>query len=310
MTEFGRLKPIAGGQLGAFTQAQAKQVGVSSRELRSRVHSGTLDKPGVRTYRDPLTIPTPLAELHARVLDVGEPCWVSGPTVAALHRLDGFTLTRPFHLLVPRGRFVNRSGVVIHTSLEIPPIDVERLGGIPVLSPTRTLIDIAASESPARLTAALDGAVRDGKTSEDFLIRRIVALRGKGRHGLPTLVRVLEGSEATKGGHSWLESEYLRLSHDARLPKPTTQKVLSRAADRLVRVDCHYPGTRVVVELLGYRWHRTAEQLRRDTERMNALLLDGYMPLQFTTVQLVEQPNLVMQTVAAALGVEASPLTL
>jgi hypothetical protein len=309
MTEYGRLKPVAGGQLGAFTKQQANDIGITSRELRSRVHSGTLDKPGVRTYRDPLTIPTPLAELAALVLDVGEPCYASGPTAAALHDFDGFQLRRPFHLLMPRGRFVRRFGAEIHTTSELPPIDCERIDGlIPVLSPTRTLIDISATESPSRLTAALDGAVRDLKTTDDFLIRRIIALRTKGRHGLPTLVRVLEGSEATKGGHSWLEREFLRLSAAARLPRPTMQKVLARAGDRLVRVDCHYPGTRLVVELLGYRWHRTKEQLRRDTERMNALFLRGYLPLQFTTVQLVEEPAAVMATVGAALGVPVRPL--
>jgi very-short-patch-repair endonuclease len=256
----------------------------------------------VRTFRNPLTIPTPLAELASLILDIGEPCFASGPTAAALHEFDGFRLVRPFHLLVPRGRYVSRLGAVVHTSTEIPLIDVERIHGIiPVLSPTRTLIDIAGSETAARLTAAVDGAVRDGKTSEDFLIRRIVALRTKGRYGLPKLIRVIEGSEATKGGHSWLEREYLRLTATAGLPKPTTQKVLSRSRNRLVRVDCHYPDTRVVVELLGYRWHRTKEQIRRDTDRLNALLLDGYLPLQFTTMHLVEEPGLVIADVASAL---------
>jgi very-short-patch-repair endonuclease len=301
MTKYGRLKPVAGGQLGAFTQSQANALGITTRELRSRVQSGILDKSGVRTYRDPLTMPTPLAELHAVVLDVGEPCWVSGATAAALYSFDGFRLTRPFHLLLPRGRSVVRAGVEIHTSVEIPSIDCERRERLPVLSPTRTLIDIAATESPARLTAAVDGAIRDGLTSEDHLIRRIVALRTKGRYGLPTLIRVIEGSEATRGGHSWLEREYLKLSKGARLPKPTTQKILSRAGDRLIRVDCHYPGTRLVVELLGYKWHRSKEQMRRDAERMNALQLDGFVVLQFTTVHLVEQPDWVMETVRAAL---------
>ena len=301
MTEFGRLRPIAGGQLGAFTKRQANDIGVTSRELRSRVHSGTLDKTGVRTYRDPLTIPTPLAELLALVLDIGEPCWVAGPSAAALHGFDEFRLRRPFHIVIPRGRFMTRHIAVIRTSTELPPIDCERIGILPVLSPTRALLDLAAWETRERLTIAVDSALRDGKTTEDMLIRRIVSLRSRGRRGLPKLVAVLEGCEATKGGHSWLEREFLRLSAAAHLPRPQTQRILARAGDRLVRVDCHYPNTRVVVELLGYKWHRTKEQLRRDTERMNALLLEGYLPLQFTTIQLVEEPDTVMATVTATL---------
>ena len=82
------------------------------------------------------------------------------------------------------------------------------MDGVPVTSPTRTLIDLAAHETPARLAAALDGALRDGLTNEDLLHRRIAALRGKGRYGVPVLLDVLAGNEVTRGGHSWLEREY------------------------------------------------------------------------------------------------------
>ena len=93
---------------------------------------------------------------------------------------------------------------------------------------------------------------------------------------------VLVGNEATRGGQSWLEREYLRLLAKAGLPRPETQAVLTRAGDRLVRVDCHFPGTRVVVELLGYRFHRTKSQITSDAGRTNALLRDGDLPYQFT----------------------------
>ena len=57
---------------------------------------------------------------------------------------------------------------------------------------------------------------------------------------------------------------------------------MARTDEHLVRVDCHFPGTRVVVELLGYRWHRTRSQLDADAKRLNALVLRGLAPLQFT----------------------------
>ena len=105
--------------------------------------------------------------------------------------------------------------------------------------------------------------------------RRIVALRSSGRFGIPRLLDAVEGVDATRGGHSFLEREYLRLLSGAGLPLPTTQAVLTRAGDHLVRVDFRFEGTPVVVEVLGYHSHHTKEQLRRDTERMNALLADG-----------------------------------
>ena len=176
-----------------------------------------------------------------------------------------------------------------------------------MLSPTRTLIDLAGLVNPVALTTALDGAIRDGLTDEDHLLRRIVELRGRGRHGLPKLVDVISGSEITRGGQSWLEREFLAVSSRAGLPRPLTQQVLSRAKDRLVRVDCRYPDTRVVVELLGYRWHRTREQLRRDIERMNALILDGFLPLQCTTAQLIEEPDWILDAIRIALASPSAP---
>src|SRR3954470_8599441 len=307
MTGFDRLRAVAAGQLGSFTRAQAKAAGLSDRELRSGVHSRTLDRAGIRTYRSVLAPHTLIGDLTDLVLDVGEPCWVCGPTCAALHHFDGFRLARPFHLMVPRGRFLDRVGASIHTTHDLPPIDRETIGGLPVLSPTRTLIDIAKTSTSSELTAAVDAAIRDGLTNEALLLRRIFELRGRGRHGLPKLIDVISGCEVTRGGHSWLEREFLAASSRAGLPKPFTQQVLSRTQDRLVRVDCHYPGTRVVVELLGYRWHRTAPQLRRDAERMNALVLDRFIPLQFTTAQLMEQPAQIFATIRSALASASAP---
>jgi hypothetical protein len=202
--------------------------------------------------------------------------------------------------------------VKFHTTTELDLIDRAKAAGIPATSGARTLIDLARCEPPERLTVALDSGLRDGLFNEDLLHRRIVALRTKGRYGVPTLLDVIAGVEVTRGGHSWLEREYLRISAAAGLPRPATQRVLTRAGDRLVRVDCHYPGSNVVVELLGYRFHRSPAQLRRDVERANALLLDGYAPFQFTYDQLAGTPadaEVVVRTVEDALRLSASRQT-
>ena len=77
--------------------------------------------------------------------------------------------------------------------------------------------------------------------------------------------------------------------------------MLTRARGRLVRVDCRFPGTRVVVELLGYRWHRSNQQLARDAVRVNALVLDGFAPMQFTYDQVTVEPDWVIAQTRQAL---------
>jgi very-short-patch-repair endonuclease len=243
------------------------------RELRSRDLSGF-------PYRTVLE----LAEL---LDDIGAPCCACGPTAAALHRFDGFALRPPFHVLVPRRRNVRRLGHVVHTSLDVPLIDRTVVETIPTTSATRALIEIASCSTPQALTAALDSALRDGRTSEDFLHRRIADLRTSGRYGIPALLSVIDGCEITRGAHSWLEKEFLRLLHRHGLPRPSTQQVLSRRKDHLVRVDFRFDGTPVVVETLGYRWHRSAGQMGIDTQRLNRLLIDGFVPLQFTYERVV-----------------------
>lgn len=243
-----------------------------------------------------------LSHLRQMLHSIGPPCWIAHDTSAALNVFDGFVLRPPFHFLVPRGRFVHRVGHVVHTSDTITSLDCETRFGMPVLSPTRTLIHIASTTDPERLTAALDGALRDGLTTEDFLHRRIAQLRSKGRHGVPRLLAVMDGSEITRGGQSWLEREMLRILHAASIPRPTTQAHLSRRRDKLIRVDFHFAGTPIIVEALGYRWHRTGAQMAIDSERLNRLQLDGYIVLQFTYSQVVDEPERVVREIAEALA--------
>lgn len=253
----------------------------------------------------------PLSHRHyeeiRRYLEGLGDAWCARQLAAGLHAFDGYRVRRPYHFVVHRNTNHHRVGHYIHRSEYLAPIDLETAWGLPVTSPTRTLIDLAVTESPAALTAALDGALRDGLTTEAFLHSRIVDLRSSGRYGIPKLLDVIEGVEASRGGHSWLERRYLELIAARGLPRPDTQVHLGKRDNRLIRVDCHFPGTNVVVELLGYRYHRTELQLRTDSERINRLTLNGYRVLQFPYEMVVNRPDKVLaDTIEALLGTRAA----
>lgn len=298
---YRRIMAVATGQLGLLSRRQANGVGVSNAQLRSRVSSGSLLQVGTDTFRLPGASTDARAELLALMLDIGGEVWASGPTAAALHGFDGFRLKAPFDVTILRGRDVKRVGHRIHTTSSLDLIDRAAVDGVPVLSGARTLIDLARTESSERLTEAFDSGLRDGRFNESLVHRRIVALRSKGRFGIPRLLDAIEGAEVIRGAHSWLEREYLRLVAAAGLPVPLTQQVLTRAGDQLVRVDFRFTNTPVVVEVLGYRFHRTKAQLRRDADRMNALLADGLAPYQFSYEHIVESPESVAATTRSAL---------
>ena len=191
---------------------------------------------------------------------------------------------------------------MVHRYRDIGKLDTTEVDGIPATSATRTIIDLAATETPERLAIAIDCALRDRLTSEDFLHRRIVELRCKGRAGLAKLVSVLAGNEITRGGHSWLERRFLQLLSEAGLPSPETQQVVGKRKQRLIRVDCMFPGTNVVVELLGYRFHRSTMEMQNDAERMNRMVLDGFHPLQCTYSDVAGESPLMLASIREALA--------
>ncbi len=285
---------------GAVTIAELRTAGITPALQRTAEARGLLVKTGVHTFRAGLVRPTLTDELAYLIADLGPSAWASGPTAAALLGFDGFALRRPLHVTVLRGRNLTRSGAVVHTTLELRPIDRTVRNGIPVTSAPRTIIDLASTCSVAELTQAIDSMIRDRRGSDDLLHRRVLALRGSGRRGIARLVAALDGADAARGGHSFLERSYLRLLGAAGLPAPATQAELGR--DRVIRVDCRWPGTPLVVELLGYLWHRTARQMQADARRQNELTLAGFTVLAFTYRDVLEEGAHVVVTTARALG--------
>jgi very-short-patch-repair endonuclease len=295
------LPGIARGQHGAFLFEQASRAGVPANVLRGWIESGLLDQFGVRTLRSATAPTSPVDDAAAYLLDIKPKAWISHATAAAMHGFDTFgNVDLPLHVTLQRGTFTSRPNVIVHTSDEFGLEDRVLIDGIAVTSPIRTLIDLARRESAARLTTVIDGALRDRLIVEEALLRRIAQIRTQGRYGIPKLLAVIEGVETTRGGQSWLERRYLQLAAAGGLPRPETQRRLGRVDGRLIRVDCYYPDVDLVVELLGYRWHRSRAQMQRDAQRVNRLQLDGRLVLQFTYDQVTLGPQVVLATVVEA----------
>lgn len=246
--------------------------------------------------RHTLTFLRHLDRLHELVVSIGPPCWAAGVTSGALLEFDGYSLKPPFHLAVPNARAPHRIAHHVHRLRDVTALDTTVAFDVPCLSGTRALIELAASETPKRLTAALDSALRDGHTSEEFLLRRIAELRRPGRPGLQRLLTVLDGVELSRGGHSYLEREFLELLGAIGFPRPATQRVVGRRGRSTIRVDCLYPQAKVVIELLGYAFHRTPMQMQVDSERTTRMSLDGYVVAQFTYVDVVTRSPTMMTT--------------
>jgi len=71
---------------------------------------------------------------------------------------------------------------------------------------------------------------------------------------------------------------------------------MAQRRQKIIRVDCRFPDTNVIVELLGYEHHRTAMQMENDAERLNRLQLNGFAAMQFTYHHVVSKAPIMVET--------------
>ncbi|HVE69543.1 MAG TPA: DUF559 domain-containing protein [Solirubrobacteraceae bacterium] len=162
--------------------------------------------------------------------------------------------------------------------------------GVPVTTPTDTLIDLAATLAPRRLEAAVNEADRldliDPETlrnSLDDVVRR---------PGTAALRKSLDQHTYTRTD-SDLERRFLRLAREAGLPRPETQKEVNG-----FRVDFLWPQLGLVVETDGLRYHRTPAQQANDRHRDQVHMAAGLKVLRFTHAQVTRDGDRVRQVLS------------
>ena len=196
------------------------------------------------------------------------------------------------HITVPRTGSRSRPGLQIHRSGTLRDDDVTTRHGVPVTTPARTILDLAATLGERELQRVL----------EEVQVRRLAAVPelvaiGRVRRSA-CLARALEDHAAgTTHTRSELEERFLALCRGHGLPQP---KVNARVAG--LEVDFVFRSHRVAAETDGWRFHGHRAAFERDRRRDAALTRAGYRALRFTHDQVTGEPHAVAATVAAALA--------
>jgi len=166
--------------------------------------------------------------------------------------------------------------------------------GIPVTTPTCTLIDLAVRLPLAELERAVNEADRlklltPGSLRADLEV--IPSRPGSARLGglLDRHTFVLTRSE--------LEQIFIPIALRVGLGLPLTRRWLSG-----FEVDFHWPHLGLVVETDGLQYHRTPFQQARDRLRDQAHTAAGLTPLRFTQHQVKFHPGHVERTLRAVAG--------
>jgi very-short-patch-repair endonuclease/predicted transcriptional regulator of viral defense system len=202
----------------------------------------------------------------------------------------------PIEVTVPVGATPKHPGLRVHRR-RLRDEEVSRHLGIPVTSPVRTLLDLAARLDGRSVERAINEADRLGLADPETVRGRIEAYRGE--RGVARLRQVLE-RETFALTESELERRFLPLARRAGLPKPLTGQRLNG-----FRVDFFWPSLGLVVETDGLRYHRTPAQQARDRLRDQRHAAAGLVALRFTHAQVARDPRHVIATLAAVAARQA-----
>lgn len=218
---------------------------------------------------------------------------VSHWSAAFLHGLSGFpsgpradvdiTTSRPLH--------VNVQGVFEHR-LRLFPEHWRTIDGIRVTTVTRTVVDVLCLSSRWESRSLLFRAIQEGWLDRTALIEHIRNRRGW--YGTPQL-RELEALLDTDA-HAVSESEAHALLARAGIAFDANVRLLLPSG-RVAVADLVVRGTRLVIEIDGFRYHSSDERFQNDRDRQNALVSAGFVVLRFTWRDLMTREDYVVATV-------------
>jgi very-short-patch-repair endonuclease len=295
-----RCGSIASGQFGLITVNQAREIGLSSDAVHERVRSGRWERVLPEVYRLAGAPRSWHQSLMAAAL------WAPGAAVshraaAALWELEGCP-TGSVELSTTTSRMTREPWMTLHRISHLDPVDVTRMGPIPVTTPTRTVADLCGVLGRDRVEPALDDALRRGLTSLPRLRWAAERLGGRGRTGARLLAELLRERQAGwTPPASQLESKVERLLRRVGLPPPVSQYEIRDQGMLLGRVDFAYPEAMVAIEADGYRYHSGKVAWQRDRVRRNALTTRGWRVLHVTWDDLQTRPDEVTAEIRGAL---------
>ena len=204
---------------------------------------------------------------------------------------------RPVDVLVPRDFAGRLDGVERHVTRWLPPGDVVVRHGMPVTTPARTLLDLAAT-TPRRELERLVEETQVLRLASHAELLAIIE-RGAGRRGVRKLRAIVSDLDEPTFTRSEAERLLLEVVRAGGLPLPQTNVRLAG-----LEVDALWPEQRLVVEVDGYAFHGTRAAFERDRRRDARLLLAGYRVIRLTWRQLTRERRAVIALLRTALCAE------
>ncbi|MEP7112071.1 MAG: hypothetical protein ABI862_02290 [Ilumatobacteraceae bacterium] len=293
---FVALAAAAADRHGVFTTLMAQRFGVSNRLRNEWLALGWIERLGTRTFRFAGSPRSWRMTLASALGDLGSGAAISGRSVAALHRLDGF-VDGAVEIWVPRScRNRDHPWVARSSSRPLKAGDVVTIDGLRCVTAERLILDsVLFRFSEQEIHNAIDSAIRMRLVSEKRLRARIVGDLSSNAWHRRTLVDALVDT----GGESALERRFLAIVRGARLPRPQLQRVYRDGTRTLARVDAEFD-CGLVVEVAGHGTHATRLQRQLDEQRRTELTLRNKQVITFTYDDVYGRPKWVVGVLRTA----------
>jgi very-short-patch-repair endonuclease len=229
----------------------------------------------------------------AAVLACGPGAVLSHRAAAAVHDLRAST-TGPIDVTSTRRHSLR--GIRCHYAHSLAPADTTTVDGIPVTTVARLCLDLAETLGPQQLRSTLEAAQR--RDLLNFIALDALIARSRGRHGIKPLTEALgQLRDEAPWTQSELERRFLELIRAAGLPEPQCNV----SVDGIV-VDFYWPQQRLVVEVDGFRFHKTRRAFEEDRRRDARHAVAGRRVIRPTHERIVHRPQALLSDLVRLLS--------
>lgn len=226
----------------------------------------------------------------------GRSATLAGCSAAAVLGSRWLDVSEPAELIRPNRRAPR--GISVHSDV-LSDRDVCRVGDMRVTTPARTAFDIARRQPLLAAVPRIDALLR--VSGCNVLDARAVMDRNPGVRGVRKAAEALHLADA--GAESPPESLTRILVIAAGLPRPVTQILIrDDYGHPIYRLDMGWAEFKVAIEYDGAQHWTDPAQRARDIDRLEFLAAQGWTIIRISGTQLYDQPRLVVNRVAKALG--------
>jgi very-short-patch-repair endonuclease len=290
-----RIAAVAAQQRGRIARRQLDAVGISSSSVAWRISRGRLF-PSLRgVFVVGHTAAIELGAETEALLSVRPGAALSHRSAAALLGL-WVPAPREIEVTVDIWDGARSPNVTVHRSRILESHDIWIRKGLPVTSPSRTLLDIAPTASDRQLELAFDRGISERTLSVSHV--RDVLSRAGGHPGRGRLaVLVDQEQDASTMTKSEAEERMLALVREAGLPTPIVGFPFG-----VWTLDFYWPKARFAVETDGYQYHSSRYRFERDRRKDNDLRRADIEVMRLVRRELKERTHGIVADVTRVLA--------